>query len=103
MAHKQTLRKCSSYAEMLKLRIHEESIVDQRPNIVYQRTINVFEHPHTFDNIHFKGIKFVNKTTEFAILNLCYINAIVNGLLNFKCMIHLLNITENCDVINKFR
>ena len=103
MAHNQTLGNFSSYAKILKLRIPEESTVDQQANIEYQRIINVLEHPHEFDNICFKGIKFVNTSIEVAILNLCYINAIVNGLLNFKCMIHLIKITENCDVIDKFK
>ena len=59
----------------------------------------VFKNLSLDDSKTFNGIKFKNYPEN----NLCYVNSTINGLLNCKSLMHLVNSNVNCEIMNEIR
>ena len=65
----------------------------------FMHDISVSENHFPSETEFFNGIKFTNNAGD----NLCYINATINGLLNCRTAMHLINSDAEGDVINTIK
>ena len=115
MTRKQSIGRSTSKAKRLKKiasqvskKGHQEDLENRR--IRYAVT-SIQEISHLSESkdknnsnyTFYKGIKFNNQSKQLSSLNLCYINTIINALLNCKSITHLLKSNENCEVINNLK